>query len=167
MGLFETRNIDMRKMVYYKPQKTPTCVSFVDKDFRIGHTYEDFQKYMKEHPNISVVELDIVIEKQSGGNQILLTAFFHSCSLIPIILLKEKTSDCVIKTFDKLTAALEIQRSKIFPQQSEQITDRILLSCRLEYNPNGNIPTKIFFTVIQMQSSRKACLKRTMNTSAL
>lgn len=69
MGLFETCNIDMRKKVHYKPQKTPTCVSFADSDFRIGHTYEDFQKYMKEHPNVSEIELDIVIEKQSGGNQ--------------------------------------------------------------------------------------------------
>ncbi|SEU28742.1 Transposase and inactivated derivatives, IS30 family [Lacrimispora sphenoides] len=145
MGLFTARNIDMRKKVRYKPRKTPTRVSFAAREFRIGHTYEDYQKYMKKHPNVPVVELDTVIGK-SGDEQVLLTIFFRNCSLMLIILLKDKTPNCVIETFDRLTEALGIDVfQKLFPviltDNGTEFQNRV----RMECDPNGEIRTKVFY----------------------
>lgn len=124
MGLFTARNIDMRKKVRYKPRKTPTRVSFAAREFRIGHTYEDYQKYMKKHPNVPVVELDTVI-----GKQVLLTIFY-----------------CVIETFDRLTEELGIEVfQKLFPviltANGTEFQNRV----RMECDQNGEIRTKVFY----------------------
>jgi len=51
-GVFTAKNIDLRRRVRYKckPRKTGTRISLAAREFRIGRTYEDFGKYMKEHP---------------------------------------------------------------------------------------------------------------------
>ncbi|WP_313583823.1 hypothetical protein [Lacrimispora sp.] len=42
-----------------------TRISLAVKKFRIGRIYEDFQKFMKEHPECSVMEMDTV----EGGRE--------------------------------------------------------------------------------------------------
>lgn len=146
MGLFSASNIDMRKKVHYKPRKTPTRVSFAAREFRIGHTYEDFQKYIKEHPDVPVVEMDTVIGRQSGDSQVLLTIFFRSCSFMLIILLKEKTSECVIQAFDRLTEALGIDVfQKLFPVILTDNGTEFQNRAGLECGPDGEIRTKVFY----------------------
>ncbi len=100
---------------------------------------------MKKHPNVPVVELDTVIGK-SGDEQVLLTIFFRNCSLMLIILLKEKTPNCVIETFDRLTEALGIEvLQKLFPviltDNGTEFQNRV----RMECDPNGEIRTKVFY----------------------
>lgn len=51
-GLFEARNIDLRRRVRYKVRIKHTSVSFSAREFRIGRTYDDYQKWMKEQPNL-------------------------------------------------------------------------------------------------------------------
>ena len=58
--VFDVRNGDLRRAVRYKKRKKPTQTSAKDRSYRIGHNYEDFQKYMKEHPDTNVVEMDCV-----------------------------------------------------------------------------------------------------------
>ena len=53
----------------------------VDKKCHIGRTYDDFEAFMKEHPDFNVVEMDSV-EGSRDSTKVLLTLFFRNCSLM-------------------------------------------------------------------------------------
>lgn len=115
-GVFEARNIDLRRRVRYKVRKKKTSVSFAAREFRIGRTYEDYQKWMKEHPETNVVQMDTVEGSKKEGSKVLLTLLFCNCSLMLIFLLKEKTAESVIEVFDWLTEELGIEIfQELFP----------------------------------------------------
>lgn len=147
-GVFTAKNIDLRRKVRYKckPRKTGTRVSLAAKEFRIGRTYEDFQKFIQENPDIPVVELDTVEGGRDNSTQAFLTIFFRNCSLMLIFVLQEKSQDQVIKVFDYLTEKLGI---KVFPELFPIIlTDNgveFQFPERLECDKNGEIRTKIFY----------------------
>lgn len=108
-GLFEARNIDMRRRVRYKVRKKRTCVSFSAREYRIGRTYDDYQKWMKKHPNTNVVQMDTVEGSKKDGSKVLLTMLFCNCSLMLAFLLEDKSPASVIKVFDWLTEELGIE----------------------------------------------------------
>ena len=147
-GVFTAKNIDLRRKVRYKckPRKTGTRVSLAAKEFRIGRTYEDFQKFIQENPDIPVVELDTVEGGRDNSTQAFLTIFFRNCSLMLIFVLQEKSQDQVIKVFDYLTEKLGI---KVFQELFPVIlTDNVVefqFPERLECDKNGEIRTKIFY----------------------
>ena len=147
-GVFTAKNIDLRRKVRYKckPRKTGTRVSLAAKEFRIGRTYEDFQKFIQENPDIPVVELDTVEGGRDNSTQAFLTIFFRNCSLMLIFVLQEKSQDQVIKVFDYLTEKLGI---KVFQERFPVIlTDNgveFQFPERLECDKNGEIRTKIFY----------------------
>ena len=68
-GLLTARPIDAPRIVRMSPRKTRKQVK-VDKKCRIGRTYEDFKKYMEEHPDNDVLEGDTV-EGRKGGKCLL------------------------------------------------------------------------------------------------
>ena len=79
-GVFTARNIDLPRKVRYKckPRKIGTRISLSAKEFRIGRTYEDFQKYMKKHPDTAVVEMDTVEGGRGNGKKVFLTLLFET-----------------------------------------------------------------------------------------
>lgn len=115
-SVFSARNIDMRRRVRYKVRKKPTRVSMAAREFRVGRTYDDFQKLMKEKPDTPVVEMDTVEGSKGNGSKVFLTMLFRNCSLMLIFLLEEKTAECVTKVFDCLTDELGIEVfQELFP----------------------------------------------------
>ena len=81
----------MRRRVRYKVRKKPTRVSLCAREFRIGRSYDDFQKLLKENPSLPVVEMDTVEGSKKNGSKVFLTMLFRNCSLMLIFLLEEKT----------------------------------------------------------------------------
>ena len=147
-GVFTARNIDLRRKVGYKckPRKTGTRVSLSAKKFRIGRTYEDFQKYVQEHPDIPIVELDTVEGGRDNSTQAFLTIFFRNCSLMLIFVLEEKSQDQVIKVFDYLTEKLGIKVfQELFPVILTDNGVEFQFPERLECDKSGEIRTKIFY----------------------
>lgn len=65
-GLLTAKNIDMPRKVRFRVRKKKSVSLKVDKACRVGRTYEDFQVFMKDHPNLPVTELDTV-EGVKGG----------------------------------------------------------------------------------------------------
>ena len=65
-GMFTARAIDAPRIVRMSPRKGKKPQVKVDRKCRIGRTYEDFQKYMEEHPDTSVLEGDTVEGKRGG-----------------------------------------------------------------------------------------------------
>lgn len=143
-SVFTARNIDLRRRVRYKPRRKSTRVSLSAREFRIGRTYEDFQRHMKEHPNTAVVEMDTV--EGTKGGKVFLTMMFRSCSLMLIFLLEEKTQECVKKVFDFLdhTLSTNVFRA-LFPviltDNGTEFQDPLRLMC----NEDGEIRTRIFY----------------------
>ena len=147
-GVFTAKNIDLRRKVRYKckPRKTGTRVSLAAKEFRIGRTYEDFQKFIQENPDIPVVELDTVEGGRDNSTQAFLTIFFRNCSLMLIFVLQEKSQDQVIKVFDYLTEKLGIKVfQELFPVILTDNGVEFQFPERLECDKNGEIRTKIFY----------------------
>lgn len=59
-GVFDVRNIDLRRAVKYKKRKKATSCSTKDKSYRIRHNYSDFEEFLKTNPPYSIVEMDCV-----------------------------------------------------------------------------------------------------------
>lgn len=113
-GVFDVRNIDLRRAVRYKKRKKPTSASSKNRSYRIGHNYEDFQKYMKEHPGTAVVEMDCV--EGSIGGKVLLTMTFRNCNLMLMFLLENQDQECVLEVFIWLETVLgQVAFKKLFP----------------------------------------------------
>lgn len=145
---YAAKNIDLRRKVRYKckPRKTGTRVSLSAKEFRIGRTYEDFLKYMKEHPETPVVELDTVEGGRGNSKQAFLTMLFRNCSLMLIFVLEEKTQDHVIEVFDLLYEKLGIKTfQELFPVFLTDNGIEFQFPARLECDKSGEIRTHVYY----------------------
>lgn len=147
-GVFTARNIDLRRKVRYKckPRKTGTRISLAAKQFRIGRTYDDFQKFIQANPEVPIVEMDTVEGGKDNSTQAFLTLFFRNCSLMLIFVLQEKTQDQVIKVFDYLTEKLTIKVfQELFPVILTDNGIEFQFPERIECDKNGEIRTRIFY----------------------
>lgn len=61
----------------YKKRRKPTKAGQKIRSYRQGHNYEDFQDYMKEHPDTNVVEMDCVEGKKGESRSILTFTFLQ------------------------------------------------------------------------------------------
>lgn len=147
-GVFTARNMDLRRRVRYKckPRKKSTRVSLAAKEFRIGRTYDDFQKYTALHPELSVVEMDTVEGGKDNSTQVFLTMMFRNCHLMLIFVLAEKTQACVTEVFDTLYTYLGIKVFReLFPVILTDNGIEFQFPPRLECDENGEIRTKVFY----------------------
>ncbi len=113
--IFDVRNGDLRRVVRYKKRKTSTLTSAKDRSYRIDHNYEDFEAYMKEHPDTNVVEMDCVEGKQCESPTIL-TFTFRNCNLMLMFLMENQDQECVLEVFIWLETVLGQEAFKrLFP----------------------------------------------------
>ena len=59
-GVFEVRNMDLRRKVVYKPRKKKTATSTKDRAFRKDRGYKKFQEYVDKNKPTYIVEMDTV-----------------------------------------------------------------------------------------------------------
>ena len=147
-GVFTAKNIDLRRRVRYKckPRKKGTRISLAAREFRIGRTYQDFQLYIKKHPETSIVEMDTVVGGRGNSKKVFLTIFFRNCSLMLIFVLEEKTQDYVIEVFDLLSEKLGIDTfNELFPIILTDNGTEFQFPTRLECDKHGELRTKIFY----------------------
>lgn len=110
-GVFDVRNIDLRRKVKYKKRKKSTSTSTKSRAYRINHNYEDFQKYIEKKTDVSIVEMDCV-EGNKDGHKVLLTLTFRKTNLMLIFLLENQTQEEVLKVFSWLEEKLGTDRFK-------------------------------------------------------
>ena len=107
-GVFDVRNIDLRRSVKYKPRKKPTKCSLKDRSFRQNRSYKDFNELIeKEHPAY-IVEMDTV-EGKKGTKPCFLTMLFRNCNLMLMFYLESQTQEEIKRVFDYLTESLGIE----------------------------------------------------------
>lgn len=112
-GLFDIRNIDLPRKVKYRPRyKRPEFK--VDRGCRLGRNYSDFQKFMEENPETTVVQMDSVIGRQGG--KCLLTMHFVGTGLMLAFLREANTSASVIHIINALDMVLGTEDfNRLFP----------------------------------------------------
>ena len=104
-GVFDVRNIDLRRKVKYRKRKKPTDTSAKDRSYRKGHNYEDFRKRVEKSPEASVVGMDCV-EGSKTSRKVLLTMTFRRTHLVLIFLLASQTQEEVLRVFNLLEERL-------------------------------------------------------------
>lgn len=97
-GFLSVKNIDLRRKVSYKPRKKPRKPVYPSRN-RVNRTYNDFQLYLAEHPDTSVVQMDTLHGPKEKG-VCLLTIFFTNCSFMLIFRLSACTQKQVLRVFD-------------------------------------------------------------------
>ena len=137
------RNIDLPRRVRYSKRKGKQNTT-KDTTIRKGRTYEDFQKYLVENPDTSVVEMDTVEGKKGG--KVLLTFLFRNSKLMLAFLLNDKTTNSVRKTFNWLESILgNTLFEKTFPVILTDNGTEFSNPLSLEFNYEGIGRTRIFF----------------------
>ena len=86
----------------------------IDRGCRIGRNYQDFQKFIKDNPELPIVQMDSVIGTKGG--KVLLTLHFVNTSFMLAFLRDANTSQSVINIFDILYRGLGRKMfEKLFP----------------------------------------------------
>ena len=153
---------DLRRTVRYKKRRKPTQASAKDCFYRQGHNYEDFQNYIKEHPDINVVEMDCV-EGKKGESKAILTFTFRNCNLMLMFLLEYQDQECVLEVFVWLETVLEQEAfKKLFPVILTDGGSEFSAEKRWR-NSVTEVKVQLFFTVILTVSGKKEPVKRIMS----
>jgi len=110
LGVLKVRNINLPRKVRYRERRKETKIYKIDKHCLEGRTYEDFEKYMKEHHDTPIIEMDSVIGKQGGKT--LLTIHFVNCSFMLAYIREHNDAQSVINVFNNLQEILGINKFK-------------------------------------------------------
>lgn len=138
------RNIDLPRKVRFKPRYShgPREKSF--QEFAVNRTYIDYKKYLEEHPDANIWEMDTVIGEPGG--KCLLTLLFRKSTFMIAILLETHTQDAVIEALNDICRTIGIKLfQKLF---NVIITDRGVEfgnPYAIECDENGEIKTKLFY----------------------
>ena len=159
-GVFEVRNMDLRRKVVYKPRKKKTATSTKDRAFRKDRGYKEFQEYINKNKPTYIVEMDTV-EGVKGTKPCFLTMLFRNCKLMLMFLLKEQTQDEVNKVFDYLTEVLGIELFQklfevIITDNGHEFQDRWNLEC----DDNGEMRTRIYYCDPNRSDQKGALIAR-------
>ena len=143
-GIFTARNIDMPRVVRMGRRKKIKDRFKVDKKCRIGRTYQDFLKFMQEHPGLPVVEMD-TLEGRIGG-KVLLTLHFTVPQLMLAFIRDANTSQSVIDIFNRLYLELGPDTfRKLFPVLLCDNGSEFSNPSAIENDLHGQLRTRVFY----------------------
>lgn len=146
-SILTARNIDLPRKVKYKIRAKSGTHKLTNEEriAVLSRNYERFNKYMEQHPDTDVVEMDTVVGIV-GSRKAILTLLFRSCNLMLMILLEEKTQDAVIEALNKLSDELGIEVfQKMFPLILTDRGTEFLYPEAIECDRYGEIKTKLFY----------------------
>ena len=142
-GLLEAVNLDMPRVVRFKPRKSKPVEHKVDTGCRVGRSYTDYGKFIKE-AEILAVEMDTVKGGVSG--KVLLTLMFKSCDFMLAFLRDRNTSQTVIDRFNWLQKLLGTELfGRLFPAILTDNGSEFSNPKALEFDTMGNRRTYIFY----------------------
>ena len=141
--LISAKNIDLPRKVRFR-RRRKKVEKKVDKACRIGRTYEDFQEFMKEHPDTPVVQMDTVEGVRGGA--CLLTVHFVKAQMMLAFLRDHNTSASVADIFNMLYEGLGHDRfSALFPVILTDNGTEFSNPKAIESAPDGRRRTYVFY----------------------
>lgn len=151
-GSLSVRNIDMRRVVRYKPRRKVSGKR-PSPQKKVGHTYEYFLKYVEEHPGVRVVEMDLV-EGQKGG-KLLLTLLVRNMRLMLAYLVDNKEMLTIVTVLDRLEQTVGTGNFReMFPLLLTDNGNEFADPAAFEYGINGEQRTRIFYCEPRMSNQK-------------
>ena len=153
--LFDVRNIDLPRKVKYRPRyKAPEFK--VDRACRNGRTYADFETFVTNNPELSVVQMDSVIG--TIGGKVLLTIHFVETSFMLAFLRDANTSQSVIDIWNQLNEKLGNRDfNKLFPVILTDNGSEFSNPAALENGARNRHRTKVFYCNPSCPYQKGAC----------
>ena len=156
-GLFDARNIDLRRKVRFRPRKSNHEFLKVDKCCYMERDYINYQAYISDHPRHHTVEMDTVHGKVGG--KCLLTLHFVYAHFMLAYILNACTAAAVKDVFRQLRELLGAELYvKLFPvllgDRGAEFTD----PRAIEFNGEGELVSKVFYCDPQ-RSQQKGSLE--------
>ena len=140
---FSVGPLDLPRKVRMKKRKQRKT-EIKSTNARTNRTYEDFQKYIEQHPELPIVEMDTVEGKKGG--RVLLTLLFRNSRLMLAFLMYEKTQKEVLRIFNMIESDLGNELfEKTFPIILTDNGTEFGNPMALEFNPEGIGRTRIFY----------------------
>lgn len=136
--------LDQPRVCMLKPRKGNKQERKIDKNCRIGRTFEDFNAYILSNPNVPYVEMDSVIGRKGG--KVLLTMIFPSSELMIAFLRDANTAqsanDCIDMLYERLGG--QDYRS-LFSVLLTDNGSEFSNPTAMEYAPDGSLRSRVFF----------------------
>jgi IS30 family transposase len=143
-SIFTARNIDMPRVVRMGRRKKHVDRFKVDKKCRIGRTYQDFLKFIQEHPDLPVVEMDTVVGRVGG--KVLLTLHFTVPQLMIAFIRDANTSQSVIDVLNQLYLVLgQDTFCYLFPVLLCDNGSEFSNPSAIEFDSYGHRRTRVFY----------------------
>ncbi len=144
-GLLEVRNIDLPRKVRMRRRRDPNKTKFkIDKSCLEGRRPEDYEAFIKENPDLAVVQMDSV-EGEKGGS-CLLTIFFTNCNFMIAVKRKRNDSKSVTDWFEQVYEDLGAEVFKaLFPVILTDNGSEFSNPSAIEFDKDGNRRTHVFY----------------------
>ena len=146
-GVFpQIKNIDLPRKVVYRPRKKKVDHSYKkDRGYKEGRRKEDFDLFLKEHPQIRVAEMDTV-EGPRIERRCLLTIQMLDCSVQLGFLRECNSSETVLASMDCLKRRLGSDDFKrLFPVILTDNGGEFSNPEAIETDGRGEILTRVFY----------------------
>lgn len=155
-GLLDAKNLDLPRKVRFGARKKKSTEFKVDKKCRIGRTYEDFEKYCEEHPDLPVVEIDSV--EGVKGSAVLLTIYFRQQNLQLAYYREANDSKSVTQIFKRLRHELGTEMyKKLFPIVLGDNGSEFSDPKAIEYDEQGTRLCRVFYCDPQASFQKGSC----------
>lgn len=143
-GIFTARNIHLPRVVRMGKRKRKKDAFKVDKKCRLSRTYQDFQQFKSEHPDLPLVEMDSV--EGTKGSKVLLTLHFVVPQLMLAFIRDANTSQSVIDIFDMLYQELQPDVfRKLFPVLLGDNGSEFSHPSAIEHDRQGDQRARVFY----------------------
>lgn len=96
----DVKNIDLVRKVKLKPRKQTVAEKKKIALRKVDRSFDDFQKYISEHPFTPVIEMDTVIGLRDE-DPVLLTFLHRDSNLFWAYIIEKKTSQCVVEKINE------------------------------------------------------------------
>lgn len=144
-GILGAKNIDLPRKVRYKPRRKKYKAPVKEPDYRKNRTYLDFQKYMEQHPEANVVEMDTV-QGSRCGTAAILTMLFRNCNLMIAFQIPAIRQEHVLAVFEWLENELGVDIfQKTFPVILTDNGSEFCIPRALECSADGELRTRVFY----------------------
>ena len=146
-GVFEFSPLDFPRIVKYKKRKnSKNRRTRKEREILINRKYDDFQKFVSNHPDFNIVEMDTV-EGLKDENDCFLTLLWRKSKFMLIFKLESQTSEEVSRIFNILQTLIPYDDYKrlfevILTDNGHEFFDVLNIECM---HSTGEQVTKLFF----------------------
>ena len=159
-GYLDAKNIDLRRKVSFKKRYKHKIDKTILRKIKQGRTYEDYQQYISNNPDASIVEMDTVISAE-GSNKVLLTLHFVKFHFQLAYLLDSRESTNITAMFNSLCNDIGIDNFKtlfevILTDNGSEFSDPLSIEVEPE---TAEIRSHVFFCHAYRSCEKPHCEK--------